>query len=217
MKVGIAGLSKVSSLNPFPPPIQKLSHQPQGGGGGFGASFQPSPFQTRIEVKTEPQKQDNLNQQQLILFQNDTKRQLNAIQDTQKYNTRGIYAAGMALTNVANGIDYINNQSYPPPTNLNKLNLSTYHREYEVDSTDGEGVVARNDPMVNFRAQDISFEDNPMIQQSELAPTEEEQPTQEDQPTDYGTDAGFYDVAEEPLPIQTPEGKRLNHHERIIT
>ena len=101
MKVGAAGLSKVSSLNPFPPPIQKLSHQPQGGGGGgFGASFQQPPFQTRIEVKTEPQKQDNLNQQQLTLYQNETKQQLKNIQDTQTYNTYGLHATGLALTSM---------------------------------------------------------------------------------------------------------------------
>ena len=44
------GLSKVPSTNPFPPTTQKLSNFSQVSGGG-GASFQPPPFQTRIEVK----------------------------------------------------------------------------------------------------------------------------------------------------------------------
>ena len=46
-------------------------------------------------MKNEPQRQiDNLNQQQLIAFQNETKQQLKDIQDAQAYNTYGLHATG---------------------------------------------------------------------------------------------------------------------------
>ena len=143
------GLSKNSSMNPFPP-AQKISNLPPQVSGGGGASFQPPPFQTKIEVKNEPQRQtDNLNQQQLVTFQNETKQQLKDIQDAQAYNTYGLHATGLALTKIlkSNNRQGFYNQSLPPPTNLGNLYSGTYHREYEVDTSDREGVVATNDPM----------------------------------------------------------------------
>ncbi|MFO0414877.1 MAG: hypothetical protein ACK50E_04435 [Bacteroidota bacterium] len=216
----LSGLSKVSTINPFPP-AQKMSNLPPQVSGG-GASFQPPPFQTKIEVKNEPQKQDSINQQQLVSFQNETKQQLKDIQEAQAYNTHGLHATGLALTRMLKNNNRYNmfNQSLPPPTNLGNLYSGTYYREYEVDTTDGEGVVSKNEPMQNIRVQDISFEDNPMIQQTELGPQQEDQPIEEDQPTDYTTDiqdtVGFEDVQSEQdqtktagdeLVPQTPEVK----------
>ena len=199
----LSGLSKVSTMNPFPP-AQKISNLPPQVSGGGGASFQPPPFQTKIEVKTDPQKQtDNLTQQQLVAFQNETKQQLKDIQDAQAYNTYGLQATGLALTKMLknNNRQGFYNQSLPPPTNLGNLYSGTYHREYEVDTSDREGIVARNDPMENIRVEEIVFEDNPLLQQTELAPSQEE-PQQEDQQlTDYTTDiqdnVGFQDVQSE--------------------
>ena len=115
------GLSKNSSMNPFPP-AQKTSNLPPQVSGG--ASFQPPPFQTKIEVKNEPQRQtDNLNQQQLVTFQNETKQQLKDIQDAQAYNTYGLHVTGLALTKMlkSNNRQGFYNQSLPPPTNLGNL------------------------------------------------------------------------------------------------
>lgn len=190
------GLSKNSSMNPFPP-AQKISNLPPQLSGG--ASFQPPPFQTKIEVKNEPQRQtDNTNQQQLITFQNETKQQLKDIQDAQAYNTYGLQATGLALTKIlkSNNRQGFYNQSLPPPTNLGNLYSGTYHREYEVNTSDGEGVVATNDPMENIRVQEITFEENPLNQETGLAPVQEDQ-----QQTDYATDiqdtVGFQDVQSE--------------------
>jgi hypothetical protein len=192
------GLSKNSSMNPFPP-AQKTSNLPPQVSGGGGASFQPPPFQTKIEVKNEPQRQtDNLNQQQLVTFQNETNQQFKDIQDAQAYNTYGLHATGLALTKMlkSNNRQGFYNQSLPPPTNLGNLYSGTYHREYEVNTSDGEGVVATNDPMENIRVQEITFEENPLNQQVELAPVQEDQ-----QQTDYATDiqdtVGFQDVQSE--------------------
>ena len=209
------GLSKNSSMNPFPP-AQKISNLPPQVSGGGGASFQPPPFQTKIEVKNEPQRQtDNLNQQQLVTFQNETKQQLKDIQDAQAYNTYGLHATGLALTKMlkSNNRQGFYNQSLPPPTNLGNLYSGTYHREYEVDTSDREGVGATNDPMENIRVQEITFEENPLNQQVELAPVQEDQ-----QQTDYATDiqdtVGFQDVQSELEPSEivpqieaTPEVK----------
>jgi len=201
------GLSKNSSMNPFPP-AQKTSNLPPQVSGG--ASFQPPPFQTKIEVKNEPQRQtDNLNQQQLISFQNETKQQLKDIQDAQAYNTYGLHATGLALTKMlkSNNRQGFYNQSLPPPTNLGNLYSGTYHREYEVNTSDGEGVVATNDPMENIRVQEITFEENPLNQEIELAPVQEDQ-----QQTDYATDiqdtVGFQDVqseVEQVEPVDIPD------------
>jgi hypothetical protein len=187
-------------MNPFPP-AQKTSNLPPQVSGGGGASFQPPPFQTKIEVKNEPQRQtDNLTQQQLVSFQNETKQQLKDIQDAQAYNTYGLHATGLALTKMlkSNNRQGFYNQSLPPPTNLGNLYSGTYHREYEVDTSDGAGVVGTNDPMENIRIQEITFEDNPLI--PELVPLQEEQ-----QQTDYNTDVqdnvGFRDVQSEAEPI----------------
>ena len=101
----------------------------------------------------------------------------------------------------------------PPPTNLGNLYSGTYHREYEVDTSDREGVVATNDPMENIRVQEINFEENPLNQETELAPVQEDQ-----QQTDYATDiqdtVGFQDVQSELEPSEivpqieaTPEVK----------
>jgi hypothetical protein len=206
------GLSKNSSMNPFPP-AQKTSNLPPQVSGGGGASFQPPPFQTKIEVKNEPQRQtDNLNQQQLISFQNETKQQLKDIQDAQAYNTYGLHATGLALTKMlkSNNRQGFYNQSLPPPTNLGNLYSGTYHREYEVNTSDGEGVVATNDPMENIRVQEITFEENPLNQEIELAPVQESP----DYATDIQDTVGFQDVQSEPEPSEivsqieaTPEVK----------
>lgn len=222
---GIAGLSKNASMNPFPP-AQKISNLPVQVSGG-GASFQPPPFQTKIEVKNEPQRQtDNINQQQLVTFQNETKQQLKDIQDAQAYNTYGLHATGLALTKMlkSNNRQGFYNQSLPPPTNLGNLYSGTYHREYEVDTSDREGVVATNDPMENIRVQEITFEENPLNQQVELAPVQaqfrlgSEERVEDQQQTDYATDiqdtVGFQDVQSELEPSEivpqieaTPEVK----------
>jgi hypothetical protein len=193
----LSGLSKVSTMNPFPP-AQKISNLPPQVSGGGGASFQPPPFQTKIEVKTEPQKQtDNLTQQQLLAFQNETKQQLRDIQDAQAYNTYGLQATGLALTKMLknNNRQGFYNQSLPPPTNLGNLYSGTYHREYEVDTSDREGIVARNDPMENMRVQEVVFEDDPSLQQTELTPPQESQLT--DYTTDIQDTVGFQDVQSE--------------------
>jgi len=210
------GLSKVSAINPFPPTNQKMSNFPQGGGGG--ASFQPSPFQTKIEVRNEPQRQtDNSNQQQLVSFQNDTKQQLKDIQDAQAYNTYGIHATGLALTKMlrSNNRQGFYNQSLPPPTNLGNLYSGTYYRQYEVDTSDGEGVIATNDPMENVSIQEeISFIDNPLNEQTEL-----DQEVQTDYATDIQDNVGFQDVQSEveQLPVDvkaTPDVKLLEVYQQ---
>lgn len=214
------GLSKVSAINPFPPTNQKMSNFPQGGG---GASFQPSPFQTRIEVRNEPQRQtDNSNQQQLVSFQNDTKQQLKDIQDAQAYNTYGLHATGLALTKMlkSNNRQGFHNQSLPPPTNLGNLYSGTYYRQYEVDTSDGEGVIATNDPMENVSIQEeISFIDNPLNEQTELAPPPEDQEVQSDYATDIQDNVGFKDVQSEveQLPVDinaTPDVKLLEVYQQ---
>ncbi len=131
-------------------PAQKTSNLPPQVSGGGGASFQPPPFQTKIEVKNEPQRQtDNLNQQQLVSFQNETKQQLKHIQDAQAFNTYGLHATGLALTKMLKSNNRLGfyNQILPPPRNLGNL---YYHREYEVNTSDREGVVATNDQMENI-------------------------------------------------------------------
>jgi len=153
-------------------------------------------------VKNEPQRQtDNLNQQQLISFQNETKQQLKDIQDAQAYNTYGLHATGLALTKMlkSNNRQGFYNQSLPPPTNLGNLYSGTYHREYEVNTSDGEGVVATNDPMENIRVQEITFEENPLNQpaaQFRLGSDERPElaPVQEDYATDIQDTVGFQDV-----------------------
>ena len=124
--------------------------------------------------------------QQLVSFQNDTKQQLKDIQDAQAYNTYGLHATGLALTKMlkSNNRQGFYNQSLPPPTNLGNLYSGTYYRQYEVDTSDREGVIATNDPMENISIQDISFIDNPLNEQTELAPPPEDQEVQ----TDYATD-----------------------------
>ena len=214
------GSSKVSAINPFPPTNQKMSNFPQGGGGG--ASFQPSPFQTRIEVRNEPSRQsDNSNQQQLVSFQNDTKQQLKDIQDAQAYNTYGLHATGLALTKMlkSNNRQGFYNQSLPPPTNLGNLYSGTYYRQYEVDTSDGEGVIATNDPMENISIQDISFMENPLNEQTELAPPPEDQEVQTDYATDIQDNVGFQDVQSEveQLPVDvkaSPDVKLLEIYQQ---
>ena len=194
------------AMNPFPSTQPKFTQYPQTGGGGHG--FAPM---TRVEFKTEAQtqqqRQDDATKQQLELFKNDTKTQLNDIKSTQEYNTYGLQAAGLALTKLIkqNKRFGVYNQSMPPPANLGQLYSGTYYRESDVDSTDNEGNIGRNDPMSNIRIEEIAFEDNPMIQQTEL------QPPQDESANDYGTDVQPIDMRDvmsetETIPVSVDEG-----------
>ena len=129
------GLSKVLSTNPFPP-AQKISNFPQVSGGG-GASFQPPPFQTRIEVKNEPsQKRDDSTKFQLEKFQNDMTNQIKNINDNQK--TTGLYIMYNQYR------DQWGN--YNIPSGLSNLQPRSYMRgePQQVDRTDRFGITTTN-------------------------------------------------------------------------
>jgi hypothetical protein len=194
----LSGLSKVSTINPFPP-AQKMSNLPPQVSGGGGASFQPPPFQTRIEVKNEPQKQtDNSTQQQLEKFQNEMSSQIKNINDNQK--TTGLYIL-------------YNNQyrdqwgNYQVPSGLANLQPRSYMRgePEQVDMTDRFGIVPTN----NFDNTAVTNEGS---QITELPPDEV---IQEDIPTETPTSTEQSDIAKanvneleiplmDLLPSQTP-------------
>lgn len=133
-----SGMSKVANMNPFPIQQPKFSNYPtNGGGGGF-------PIQTKVEIKSEPQtqqqKQDEATKQQIAQLDQQV---INIRQQQQIQNQ------GMNLTN--QGVAYlIKNQQ-------NQLMYHPYNtpfREPVVNRTDRFGVIAKNDFYENARTNE---------------------------------------------------------------
>jgi len=145
-----SGMSKIPNLNPFPVQQPKFnSFIPVAGGGGV------FPTQTRIEVKSEPQtqqqRQDETTKLQMAQLENQIvtqkkqlDQQINDIQQQQQ-----IQYQGMNLTN--QGVAYlIKNQQNP----LLYHPYNTPFREPVINRNDRFGVVSKNDFYENARTNE---------------------------------------------------------------
>lgn len=153
-----SGLSKASSLNPFPQTTPKFTQYPQTGGGGSGF-----PLMTRVEVRnpdpqTQQQRQDELarqQQQQLQTIQTQAQQQLQTFnqqnqQQLRRYQTqmnRNLQQIQNQTQQQLNDVDrtqrenrrllgyvadvaqrFTGGQNNPPPANLNNADGNTLMR-----------------------------------------------------------------------------------------
>ena len=155
-------MSKVPTMNPFPTNQPKFSQYPQTGGGG-GSGFPMS----RVEVRTETTnpsstKQEEIakqQQQQLELFQRETRQQLDE-QNKSLASTRD--ATKMLFVDRFYPNQYFPSQNNPPPANLSYQPFSTFREPIPVNRQDRFGIIPTNDLYSSARANDgFSVEELP--------------------------------------------------------
>lgn len=200
----MTGMSKVSTMNPFPTDQPKFSQYPQTGGGG-GPGFPMSRVEVRTETaNTSSTKQEELakqQQQQLELFQAETRQQLEEHNKTLN-STRD--ATKMLFVDRFQPNRYFPSQNNPPPVNLSYQPFSTFRDPMPVNRQDRFGIMPMNDLYSNARPNDgFSVEELPPNDEFLSPPIS--LPISEESDTQNATDTQPIDFQDIPSDINAEE------------